>query len=188
MFYLMKLSSEAAWLHLHLGILITNTIYTRIPETAPSTIMSFLSMSTLPTPSTQADNSPSNAPVDPTTELIALMTQKLQKNTAMNSQLQRQPYPPQVAPTQLNQYYKIQHPPFTKWDETPTTKSLFLTQVATYKSEAYYTGVQDWTQTMTSTKQLSIAIRANMLSSLPHAISSIFLNNARFSSNGISMI
>ena len=70
----------------------------------------------------------------------------------------------------------------------PMTKPLFLAQVVTYKSKAYYAGVQDWTQMTTANKHLSVAISANMLSSLPCAVSSMFLNNTRFNSDGIAVL
>ena len=79
-------------------------------------------------------------------------------------------------------------PPFTKWYGTPTTKSLFLTKVFTYKSEAYYVGIQYWTQTTTDTKHLSVVISAIIFSSLPSAVSSVFLNDDMFVSNGIAML
>ena len=79
-------------------------------------------------------------------------------------------------------------PPFTKWYGTPTTKSLFLTKVFTYKSEAYYVGIQYWTQTKTATKHLSISIIVYVLSSLPCSVSSIFLNEAKFAFDGIDML
>ena len=104
--------------------------FTILPEILPSTIPSLSSMSTSPTPSTQ-DNSLSNAPVDPTSALIALMTQQPHKNASMMAQLQHQPSLPLVAPTHINTTYKIQRPPFNKWDGTPTTKPVFPTQVAT---------------------------------------------------------
>ena len=68
------------------------------------------------------------------------------------------------------------------------TKPLFLAQVVTYKSKAYYAGVQDWTQMTTKTKHLSVAISSDTLFSLPHSVSSIFLNDARFASNGIDVM
>ena len=113
MFYFTLLSSEVAWLHLHLGIPITNTIPPRLLETAPSTIPSLSLMSTSPTPSTQVDNSPSNMPVDPMEDLIALMTQQLYKKNVMMAQLQRQQSSPQVATTQMNMSCKIQCPPLS---------------------------------------------------------------------------
>ena len=40
----------------------------------------------------------------------------------------------------------------------------------------------------TSTKHLSVTISAEMLSYLPHTVSSIFLNDARFASDRIAML
>ena len=40
---------------------------------------------------------------------------------------------------------------------------------------------------MTATKHLSVAISADMLSALPFNVSSVFLNDDRFASNGIAM-
>ena len=175
MFYFTPFSSEAVWLRLHPGIPITNNIYPILQVMAPSMILSFLLMYTFTPPSTQADNSPSNATVDPTTALTALMTYQLQKNTAMMAQLQRQSCLPLVATTNMTPFYKIHCPPFTKWYRTTTMKPLFLAQVVTYKSEAHYTGVQYLNQTTTATKHLSITISADMPSSLPHAVYSMFL-------------
>ena len=86
------------------------------------------------------------------------------------------------------QHRKPIAPPFPKWYGMPTTKPLFLTQVVTYKFEEYYAGVQDLNQTMSATKHMSVSISADMLPSLPHAVSSMFLNNARFASGGISVL
>ena len=174
MFFLTLYSSEAALLSLHLGLLTTKMIYPRLVETLPSRIPYFSSMSTFSTPSNQADNSPSNAPYDPVIELIALMTQKIHKNTTIMAELQLQYYMPLVPPIQMNFPSKIHCPPFPKWYGTPTTKSLFLAQVATYNPEAYYAGVQYWNQTATATKVLSVVISANMISNLPCDVYPIF--------------
>ena len=57
-----------------------------------------------------------------------------------------------------------------------------------YKAEAFYAGVHDWTQTTPTTRQLSEAIGSDMLDSLPSSISSMFLNDAIFASDGITMM
>ena len=79
------LSLEAAWARLHPEQPILNTISVRLNETNPPTFLSQASsMSTSPAPTTPlAHNSPSNQTVDPTTALIALMQQSLQKNVTM---------------------------------------------------------------------------------------------------------
>ena len=74
-FYFTPFYYEVGWLQLHPGLPITNTIYPRLPEIAPSKILSFSLVYKYLTPSTQEDNSPSNTPVDPTTALITLMAQ-----------------------------------------------------------------------------------------------------------------
>ena len=79
-------------------------------------------------------------------------------------------------------------PPFPKWDRTLPTTLLFLAQIKTYKAKAFYTCIHDWTQTTPTTRQLSVAIRLNMLSLLPASISSMFLNDSRFASDGITML
>ena len=106
----------------------------------------------------------------------------------MISKIQRQLSPPSVAPTQMTPSYKIHFPPFPKWDGTPMTKPLLLAHFVTYKYKAYYVSVQDWTKTTTATKYPSVAISAHILSSLPRAISSMFLNDPGFASDGIPML
>ena len=61
-------------------------------------------------------------------------------------------------------------------------------QMATYKAEAFYAGVHDWTQTTSTNRQLSVAIRSDMLDSLPSSLSSMLLNDARFVSYGITIL
>ena len=65
---------------------------------------------------------------------------------------------------------------------------LFLDQIATYKSEAYYAVVHDWTCTTLASRQLSVVISSNMLASLLSSISLMFLNDLRFASDGIAML
>ena len=146
-------------------------------------------MSTLPTPTIPpTHSSPSNQTVDPTTALIALMHQSLQKNVAMMAQLNSCPFPPPAQQPSPSYQYKPQRPPFPKWGGTPPTTPLFLAQIATYKSEAYYGGVHNWTRTTPASRQPSVAISSNILASLPSSISSMFLNGAIFVSDGITML
>ena len=63
-----------------------------------------------------------------------------------------------------------------------------LAQIETYKAKAFYAGVHDWAQTTPTNRQLSVTIRLDMLASLPSLISSMFLNDARFESDGIVML
>ena len=102
-------------------------------------------------------------------------------------QLQRQASPtvPSVPPTQT---LKIQRPPFPKWYGTPPYKPIFLAQEENYKAKAYYSIISDWNRTILSTRHISVSISADMLQSLPRSISSMFLNDARFASNGISLL
>ena len=65
---------------------------------------------------------------------------------------------------------------------------LFLAQIETYKAEAFYARIQDWEKTTQTTRQLSVAISLDMLLSLPALISSMFLNDARFLSDGITIL
>ena len=116
------------------------------------------------------------------------MHQTLLKNATLTTHLQTCPSPPLVQQTRIASSYKPQCPPFPKWDGTPPTTPLFLAQVATYKSEAFYSGVQDWTRTTLENKHISVAISANMLASLPWSVSSMFLNGIRFASDGITML
>ena len=58
----------------------------------------------------------------------------------------------------------------------------------TYKVEAFYAGVHDWTQTTLEIRHLSVAISSNMRSSLPPFLSSVFLNDVIFASDGIDML
>ena len=69
-------------------------------------------------------------------------------------------------------------PPFPKWDGKLPTTPLLLAQIETYKAEAFYASIQDWTKTTQMTSQLRVSIRLDMLASLPASISSMFLNDA----------
>ena len=116
------------------------------------------------------------------------MQQSLQQNVTMIAQLNScsSPHPPQTQ--SLFYQLKCQRPPFPKWDRTLPTTPLFLAQIETYKSEAFYAGVHDWTQTTPTTRQLSVAISSDMLDSLLSFISSMFLNDLIFASDGIAML
>ena len=48
--------------------------------------------------------------------------------------------------------------------------------------------MHDWTQTTPTNRQLSVAISSDMMASLPSLISSMFINDARFASDGIAML
>ena len=48
--------------------------------------------------------------------------------------------------------------------------------------------MHDWTITMQAIKNLNVAISANMLTLLPRAVLSMFLNDIRFASGGIIML
>ena len=120
--------------------------------------------------------------------LIALMHQSLKHNAAMMSQLHSCPSPPPAPQPSLSYQYKPHLPPFPKWDSTPPTTPLLISQITTYKSEAYYAVVLDWMCTTLVSRKLRVAISSNMLASLPSSISSMFLNDARFTSDGIAML
>ena len=111
----------------------------------------------------------------------------MHQNEVLMAQLQRQASPT-VPQMPFPQNLKIQRPPFPKFYGTPTTKQIFLTQGYNYKDWAYYAGIADWSQTTSMTKQLGVAISADILSSLPQALSSMFLNNTQLSSYRISML
>ena len=96
--------------------------------------------------------------------------------------------PHQTQTKSLLYQFKPQRPPFTKWDRTLPTPPLFLAQIETYKAEALYSSVHDWTLTTPSTRQLSTAISSDMLALLPSLISLMFLNDERFTSDGIAML
>ena len=146
--------------------------------------MSTSSASTTP----PAHGSPPNNTMDPTLALIALMKQLLQQNATMIAQLNSRlsPHPPQTQ--SLSYQFKTQRPPFTKWDGTLPTTPPFLAQIETYKAEAFYAGVHNWAQTTPTNRQLSVAISSDMLASLPSSISSMFLNDTIFVSDGIKML
>ena len=95
--------------------------------------------------------------------------------------------PPAQKPLPLYQY-KPQRPPFPKWDGTPPTTPLFISQIATYKSEAYYARLHYWRPTTPASRQLSVVISSDIIDSLLSSISSMFLNGARFASDGIAML
>ena len=65
---------------------------------------------------------------------------------------------------------------------------MFLAQIETYKAEDFYAGVHNWTQTTPTNRELSVAISSYMLASLPSFILSMFINGARFASDGIAML
>ena len=146
-----------------------------------------MSTSTAPT-TPPTHGSPSNQTVYPTTELIALMHQSLQKNVTIIAQLNSRPSP-QPAQQPLTSYqFKPHRPPFPECDGTPPTTSLFLSQIATYKAEDFYYGVHDWTHITPTNRQLSVAISSDMLDFLPSSISLMFQNDARFVSDGIAIL
>ena len=161
-------SSEAAWTRLHPEQSIINTISVRINETNPPTFPSQASlMSTYLAPTTPpAHTSPPNQTVYPTTALIALMQKSLQQNATMTTQLNSCPSPHPTQPQPLSYQFKPDPPPLTKWDSTPPTTPLFLAHIETYKSEAFYARVHDWTQKTPTNRQLSVAIFSEMLASL----------------------
>ena len=95
-------------------------------------------------------------------------------------------HPPQ--PQSLSYQVNPPRPPFPKCYGTPPTTTLFLAQIETYKAEAFYDGVHEWTQTKPTNRQLSVAISSDVLASLPSSISSMFLNDAIFVSDRITML
>ena len=56
-----------------------------------------------------------------------------------------------------------------------------------YKAEAFYAGVHNWTCTTPVCQKICVTISFYMLASLPSSISSMFLNDARFASDGIAL-
>ena len=135
-----------------------------------------------------AHGSLSNNTVDPTLALISMMQQSLQKNAMMIAQINSRssPQPPQ---TQYILYqFKPQRPPFPKLDDTLQNTPLLLAKIETYKAEAFYAGVHDWTQTTPTNRQLSVAISSDTLALIPSLISLMFLNEARLASDRIVML
>ena len=104
------------------------------------------------------------------------------------SQIHSSPYPPPSPQPSLSYQHKTQLPPFPKWDGTPPKTPIFLAQVTTYKAEAFYARVHDWTCTTPASRKLSVAIISHILASLLLSISSMLLNDARFTSDGITML
>ena len=188
--YFTPFSTEAAWTRLYPENPILNTISVRLNETTPPFFPSLASsMSTSPTPATPPTYSyPSNKKVDPTTALIALMNQSLQQNAAIMAQIHSSPPLLSALQPLMSYLYKPQIPPFPKWDGTPPKTPIFLAQVTTYKAEAFYARVHDWTCTTPASRKLSVAIISHILASLPLSISSMLLNDARFTSDGITML
>ena len=145
-------------------------------------------MSTYSDPTTPpAHGSPLNT-VDPTVQLIALVQQLLHQNATILAQLNSRSSPNQPQTQSLAYQFKPQRPPFLKWEGTLPTTPIFPEKIETYKAEDLYAGVHDWIQTTLTTRHLSVAISLDILSSLPPSISSMLLNNARFVSDGITMI
>ena len=182
-------SPEAVWTRVHPDQAIKNTISVQINEKNPQTVTSQASsMSTSSAATTPpAHGFPPNT-VEPTVKLVALMQQSLQKNATMLAQLNSRSSPNQPQTQSLAYQFKPQRPPFTKWDGTLPTAPLLLAQIETYKAKAFYARIHDWTQTIPTTRQLSVAISSDMLDSLPSSISSMFLNNARFASDRITIL
>ena len=178
------------WTRLYPKKPVSNTISVRLNETTPPTFLSLaLSMSTSPTPATPPTQSyPSNQTVDPTTTLIALMHQSLQQNSVMMAKIHSRTSPSSALQPSPSYHYKPQRPPFPKWYGTPPTTPLFLAKIAMFKAEYFYSGFHNWTCTAPVNRQLSIAISFDMLDSLPSLISSMFLNDAIFASDGIAML
>ena len=58
----------------------------------------------------------------------------------------------------------------------------------TFKAKEFYSGVHDWTQTTQSSKHLSVTISVDTIASLLQSVSSMFLNDARFASDGIAIL
>ena len=125
--YFAPFSTKAACTRLYPDQPVTNTISSKLTETAPLPIpFLYHSMSTSPTPATPpTHNSPSNAPGDPTTALTTLMHQTLQQNAMTMTQLQTRPSTPLVKPTPITPKYKPCRPPFPKcYGLSPTTPLL----------------------------------------------------------------
>ena len=165
-------------------------ISSRLTYTAHLTTPSLSSlMSTSPAPATPSThNYLSNVPVETMKALITLMHQTLHKSTTMMEYLQTRTSTMLVQQTPITPAYKPQLPPLYKMGRDATHHPLLISKVATYKSEAFYSGVRDWTKTIISYKHLSVAIYANMLASLPQSVSSMLLNDLRFASNRITII
>ena len=69
-----------------------------------------------------------------------------------------------------------------------TNDPLFLSQIATYKDEAFNAGVHDWTRTTPTSQQLNVKISSDMLALLPSSIYLMFLNDARFASDDTTIL
>ena len=102
--YFTPFSTKGVWTRLYPDQPITNMIFARLTATDPLPIpLSSSPMSTSPTPETSpSHNSPSNAPVNPTAALIALMHQTLQQNATLMAHLQTSPSPPSFQQTSIS--------------------------------------------------------------------------------------
>ena len=158
------------WTRLYPDQPVSNMILVQHTETDPPTFHYLASsMSTSPTLATPPrHNFLSNPNFNPTTALVVLMQQTIQQNATMMAHMHERPSPPSAPQPPTSQQYKQQRPPpFQKWYGTPPTTPLFLAQFLTYKAEAFYSGVHDWTHTTQSSKHFSIVISADILVSLP---------------------
>ena len=90
------------------------------------------------------------------------MNQQMHQNAAIMAQLQRPRLIDGPSNASFHKYSISSAPPFLKWYGTPTPKLLLMAQVDSYKAEAYYAGIPDWSQTTSTTKQLSVTISADM--------------------------
>ena len=146
-------------------------------------------MSTPPTPATlTSHNSPTNASVDLTAAFISLVHQMIQTKATLMPHLQTCYYLQLLQHTTIAQEHKLHSLPFKKWYGTSHNTPLFFAQVATYKSEAFYSDVQECTRTTTANKHISVSISANILVLLPREVLSMFLNEKRFTPDEIAMI
>ena len=110
--YLTPFLTKAAWTRLYPIQPVSNTISARLTETDTPNFPSLASsVPTMPTPETPTShNSSSNAHVDPTTALIALMHQTLQQNATRMSHMQTRTYPLSVQQTPTTPTYKPHFP------------------------------------------------------------------------------
>ena len=182
LFYFTPISSKAACLSLDPSQAITNTISLQHTDSDAPNIDLYSSMPIMSSPPPHPIT-PTTAPVDHTTALIRLMTQHMHQNVTLMAKIHCQASLT-VPKTPYSQTYKIQCPPFPKWYGVPTTKPLLLAQVDNYNAKAYYACISNWSCMTSITSQLSVAISADIISSLPRDLSSMFIKNSRFSSDG----
>ena len=77
---------------------------------------------------------------------------------------------------------------FPKWDGKRASVSVFFVQLESYKGQPFFTDFVCWDITTPTAHRESQRVYGDMLAALTQEQLSPFLNNARFSNDGIAMM